>query len=335
MPLKIVRPRAGKTAYFYIRGTYLGVRLDESTKARDRASAAKWLKRRKREIEEGTFTPRTNPAPAKRTFYDAVVAYMASTGQERFLEPLTKHFRDWPLESIAQEAIDASAIHLYPGATPATRNRQVHTPMSAILKHAGIQMKLKRPDGSRGNALTYWHTEESAFAIFVAADEIDPELGLFLRLLCYAGLRLSEGLSLEVNRLELLRNFCYCGKTKNGEPRGVYLPDHLVEALKAHPRGLDRRGQRVFRFNKNGHLYKLINKVKKAAGQEFEPGKFHIFRHTYGTWMTQYGGLTTEGLVKTGAWKDEQSAKRYNHTVTTPEAKQADRLPVKPQRKVG
>jgi integrase len=324
MPLKLVPPRAGKTPYFSVRGTYLGTHVDRSTKARDRGTASKFLKLWKEEIERGTFK-----RPSQPTFQDAIEAYMAATGEERFLLPLAEHFGSMAPDAITQQGIDNAAIQLYPKATPATRNRQLYTPMSAILKHAGIEWKVRRPKGSRGRKLTYWHTDESAFATFAAADEIDPELGLFLRFLCYTGSRLSEGLTLEVNRLELDRNFCYCGKTKNGDPRGVYLPDHLVKALKAHPRGLDRRGHRVFRFGKNGHLYKLMNAVKKAAGQEFEPGKFHIFRHTYGTWMTQYGGLSSEGLVKTGAWKDEQSAKRYNHTVTAPEAKRADLLPVR------
>ena len=323
MPLKIIPPRAGKTPYFSIRGTYLGIYVDRSTKTSDRSTATKFLRLWRQEIERGTFKQ-----PSRPKFQDAIEAYMAATGEERFLLPLAEHFGKMAPEAITQQDIDAAAISLYPRASPATRNRQVYSPMSAILKFAGVEWKIRRPKGSRGNKLTYWHTDDSAFAIFKAADEIDAELGLLLRFLCYTGSRLSEGLSLEVNRLELDRNFCYCGLTKNGEPRGVYLPDHLVEALKAHPRGLNRRGQRVFRFSKNGHLYKLMNKVKKTAGQEFEPGKFHIFRHTYGTWMTQYGGLTPEGLVKTGAWKDEQSAKRYNHTVTTPEAKRADMLPV-------
>ena len=123
------------------------------------------------------------------------------------------------------------------------------------------------------------------------------------------------------------------GTTKNGDPRGIHLPPHLVEAFRNHPRGLDRPGQKVFRFRKNGRLYTLINAAKKAAGLEKHPGKFHIFRHTFGTWMTDYGGLDAEGLVKTGVWRDEASARRYRHSVTTEAAQRSNLLPTEPEKK--
>jgi integrase len=77
-----------------------------------------------------------------------------------------------------------------------------------------------------------------------------------------------------------------------------------------------------------------MNKVKKTAGLTELPGKFHIFRHTYGTWMTVHGGLDAEGLVATGVWRDESSARRYRHTVTSDAARRADVLPVRAERKL-
>ncbi len=56
-------------------------------------------------------------------------------------------------------------------------------------------------------------------------------------------------------------------------------------------------------------------------------GCFHIFCHTYGTWMTRYGKLDTEGLVRTKRCKNTESAARYAHTVTSSEARRADELP--------
>ena len=55
---------------------------------------------------------------------------------------------------------------------------------------------------------------------------------------------------------------------------------------------------------------------------------FHIFCHTYGTWMHRYGGLDTYGLTRTGRWKDPDSADRYKHTMASAEARKADLLPV-------
>jgi hypothetical protein len=40
-----------------------------------------------------------------------------------------------------------------------------------------------------------------------------------------------------------------------------------------------------------------------------------------------YAGLDSKGLVSTGAWKSEQSASRYAHTVVSEEATKAALLP--------
>ena len=67
----------------------------------------------------------------------------------------------------------------------------------------------------------------------------------------------------------------------------------------------------------------------RRAGLSFprRQGAFHLFCHTYGTWMHNYAGLDTYGLTRTGRWKDPDSADRYNHTMASPEARLADMLP--------
>ena len=71
----------------------------------------------------------------------------------------------------------------------------------------------------------------------------------------------------------------------------------------------------------------------KRAGLSFpkRQGGFHLFCHTYGTWMKRYGKLDTYGLTRTGRWKDPESADRYNHTMASEEARRADLLPVAPK----
>jgi hypothetical protein len=54
---------------------------------------------------------------------------------------------------------------------------------------------------------------------------------------------------------------------------------------------------------------------------------FHSFRHTWATWMRRYGGLDTGGLVATRNWRDERSASRYAHAVTSEEWDAVERLP--------
>jgi hypothetical protein len=66
----------------------------------------------------------------------------------------------------------------------------------------------------------------------------------------------------------------------------------------------------LFRFHSGGHLRGLLSAAMKAADLSFPRRQrgFHLFCHTYGTWMTRYGGLDTYGLTRTKRWKDPRSA---------------------------
>ena len=157
---------------------------------------------------------------------------------------------------------------------------------------------------------------------------LDVEFGALLVLLCYTGLRLSEALGIEIDLLRLRENFIYVRRTKNAEPRAVHIPKRVIDRLQAIPAGLNRPGARLFRFHKSGHLYSLLTAAAARASITLpERQAFHLLRHTYGTWMRRYGGLDTRGLVGTGAWKDRKSAERYEHVVTSEEARRSDLLP--------
>ena len=331
--LKLVPPRKGKTQFWSVRGTHLGIYLDRSTKLADEVTARKLLRKWREEIERGEFA-----RPGEPTFVSAAVAYIKAGGDRRFLgrfdeatgtwSGLIGHFGDMPLKAIGQAEIDAAADVLYPTATAQTRNRQIYTPVSAVQKHAGIEYKMRRPRGWRGKRSTAWLWPHQAFPIFKTADAIDPEFGIFLRFLCYTGVRLSEACSLTVDTLNLNEAFVYLPDTKNNEPRGIFLPPVLVAALANHPRGLDRPGDTLFRFRKCGRLYTLLVRVLKAAGIALPTrSAFHVFCHTYATWMRRYGGLDTDGLVETGRWKDRSSAARYTHVEVSEASRKAMLLP--------
>ena len=229
------------------------------------------------------------------------------------------------MSEIDQAAIDDAAATLYPDASPATRNRQVYTPVSAILRHAGAGFTLRRPKGAQGKARTEWMTPEQAARLVEEATKQDAEFGVFVTLLIYTGMRLSEALGVEIDEVDISGASIFLPDTKNEDPRIVHLPPPAIAALANHPRGLDRPGERLFRFRKNGHLYGFMRDARKAAA--LPKVSFHTCRHTWATWMRRYAGLDTKGLVDTGAWRDEKSAARYAHSVVTEEARRADLLP--------
>lgn len=333
MPWKLIPPRKGKTPYWYVRGKYLGIALDRSTGASERRAATTIFSTWKRQAERGEFS---KPAPAAdpELFLSAAKAYMLAGGERQYVEAICNKWPTKLLADIDQVAIDTLADELYPSAPASTKNRQVYTPVSAILKHVGVDKKIKRPKGWRGNKRTFWLRPEPTFALLAEAAKIDAEFGTFCTLLNYTGLRLSEGLGLQCEQIDLQREYAYVPDTKTGEPRAVYLPPVVVAAMANHPRGWDRRG-RVFRFHNGGRLRDMLDLACERAGVVLPVRTaFHVFRHNYATWMRLYGGLDALGLTRTGAWSDMASVERYSHSEPTAEARQAAQLPT-PKRGAG
>lgn len=321
MPYKLVAPKAGRWANYRVRGTQNGLYLDRSTGVTSRRDALKVLAEWKAEAQRQAIAPRS-----RGTFAEAAIAYMEAGGERRFLSPLLKHFGDVPLARIGQAEIDAASAALYPSATNATRNRQVYSPMSSIMKRAGITTAFKRPKGSQGTPRLTWLRPEEAMGLLDAAEAVDARFGALCCFLLYTGCRLSEALRLKWSDVNLEEGFCFVGRTKNGDPRAVHLPRGVVSSLGDLPHGRDV----VFRLSKCGRLYSMLAEASAASGVDI-PDRiaFHAFRHTYGAWMRRYSGLDTTGLVATGAWRSRQAAAVYEHAVTTEEARKADLLPVR------
>lgn len=327
MSLKLEPPREGKTKFWRIRGRHLGVRVDRSSGAADKKLAQKILREEERRIEDDVKRGRLTKSVGPR-FDEAALKYINAGGEERFVLKLSNHFQKIPLSEITQELIDDAALQLYPRASQATRNRQVYTPVSAILKASRVKLALDRPSGSRGVARTFFFEPAEAERLLSVATKNNHEFGIFLTFLLYTGLRLSEALTLQVRHLSLADSRAYIETTKNGLPRSVHLPAPLVATMSAHPRGYDRIGK-VFRFGKCGRLYKWLQEAADEAKVIIPDGvSFHAFRHTYGAWMRRFGNLDTSGLVASGAWKSRDAAQRYEHVDVSEAARASDRFPI-------
>jgi integrase-like protein len=331
MPIRIVPPQPGRTSCYTLRGTYLGYYVERSTRSREKSLATSIRAKIMREIERGLLARPSGPG-----FAAAAAAYLKAGGDGTFLELIIERLGHTPIAEIDQMTIDHLAAELYPDGTAATRNRQVYTPISAVLKRAGIEKKIKRPKGWRGNKLTHWLTPEQAFAVFRAAEKIAAppdtraKFRILLIVLCYTGMRLSEGLRIERQRIDRAASTVLLPRTKNGEPRLVYLPPIVMEALASFPGGIEGIG-RLFSFHAGGRLYDLLDMTMKIADIEL-PRRvgFHVWCHTWATWMRQHGRLDTYDLVRTNRWADAESANRYSHVVLSEQARRADLLPVEP-----
>ena len=357
MSLTLRPPRPPKSASYEVRGTYLGQTVERSTRTADRKLALKIKKQIEREIEAGTFAP-----SGGLSFLEAAVAYMKAGGERKFLGPIINHKGEYsilnkPTSSITQQDLGHLADVLYPDATPQTRNRQVYTPVIAVLRHVGIERGFKRPKGWRGKKAKSSLEVDQAFALLDEADKIDREFGLLCTTCLYTGRRIGELLNddTKLRNLNLKRGTLYLRDTKNGEAVTVHLPPILVAKFKAMLPRAFRHGmnkgrsqisagvpflerdpnQRLFRFHQGGYLRDLLDEAMQNAGLSFPKRErgFHLFCHTYATWMLPLVG-DNYGLARTGRWKDPRSAEGYLHTKVSAEAKRADLLPT-PQPKSG
>lgn len=351
MPLKLQEP-THKYPNWRVRGTYLGTYIDRSTGTRDKALAKKILANLKADIERGELAGRAEP-----TWANAVISYVRAHDEanNRYLEPLTRYFGLRLLRDIKQEDVDEAADKLYPDCKPSTRNRAVYTPVMAVLRHAGFpylrsadggQHRLKRPRGAQGEPRLVWLSPEEAYAVIDAAraravrlqqaiEHAPPHMrenprraadaahrfAVLCLFMLLTGTRLNEAVRVRPEDLELERQFCWCGKTKNGQPRAVHLPPRLIDELKKLEPG---EHGRMFSAVKHD----VLHRIAASAGVVIPEGiAYHIFRHTYGAWMRRYGGLDTSGLVGTGAWRSHSAARVYEHVETSEEARKADLLP--------
>jgi integrase len=342
MPLRIVAARNKKTTNLYIRGSYLGVTVDKSCRTDRRSLAVAILKRLVAAIERGEYPARKLPAKEEPTFLSAAVAYMEAGRRRRYVPALIKHFGEMmPLREINQEAIDRAAIAICPNAGPGSRNAAVYTPIAAILHHAGIDMKMKRPKGAKGRVVTDWLQPNDAFGIIAAAERFNKEFALLLKFLLYTGLRLSEPLSLSREDLRLDDCAAWARRKKGQAHSEITLQGDLCAELRHHLGSHDHH--RVFRFHQGGHLKHLLLRAKlsylglpcsarRETGWRPPPYRlawvnFHSFRHTWASWMRKYAGVDIQGLVATGNWSDPRSAARYAHAVPRDEWSRVDQLP--------
>lgn len=310
MPLKLVKRHGGVN--WYIRGTIRGVSVDETTGTDDRKRAEEIRIRRESEI----LDRRIHGVRKTATFLEASVMYLENGGSSRFVDRVARYFGTTPLSAIDQDAIDKAARKLYPEGSPATRNRQVYTPVSAVLTYAASKKLCDRPVIGRPKqpkGRVRWITSEEADALI---DECAPHLKPLVTFLFYTGARLSEALYLDWINVELARAHVSFLDTKTGDDRGVPLHPRVVAALA----NLKHRKGNVFR-RPDGAPYEVKDDgggqiktgfkgaCRRAGITNFTP---HDCRHTWATWHYS-ANRDLIALMRLGGWKSERMVLRYAH----------------------
>jgi len=342
MPLELKRVRGSPN--WYLRGTVRGTAIFESTKTADRSAAEEIRIIREAEILRRSI----HGERATATFLEGAVGYMEAGGERRYLAPLIDHFGSKPLAQIGQAEIDRAAHEIKPRASDATRNRQIHTPMVAVLNHAAKRgltefRRIERPRPPKGR--TAWLRPVEAERIIEACA---PHLRPLVIFMLGTGARVSEAVYLDWADVSLADRRAAFIDTKNGESRGVPLNERVFLELANLPhregavfrrpdgRAYERRGDGGGQIKtawagackRAGFADKLVyvgadGKKKIRWKPRYRP---HDCRHTWATWF--YGAThDVRGLMELGGWKSERMVFRYTHVNPDHLAAAINRLP--------
>jgi integrase len=300
-------------AIYYMRGTVAGLYVYESTKCSHKPTAE--IMRIKRQAE--LLQTRAFGKAQTLTFAQAALTYIEGGGERRFLGKIIKHFGpDAMIKDTDNAAILAAARALYPDASPATINRQLITPISAVVNMAADEGLTRHRRFKRRKAPktpTRWLTPEEAERLLAcASDHLRP----IIMVLIGTGARTSEALGIEAAFYYPNTSEIWLPNVKNGIPRMLKMPGRTARALHhSQPPDVGRifltpkNKPYVLRENGGGQIAQAFGLAVTAAKL---PGRVtpHTLRHTWATW---FYGQTKDfgGLLDLGGWQKPEIAQGY------------------------
>lgn len=283
---------------------------DNGEKTTDPKAARRFIQRF---IEKVESAPPAARQP--KTFRDATDIYKSinrvSRNTERYLDKLNDCWIDHretvfgalALADITNADIGVAAATLYPAAQNETKNRQAYVPAAAVMHFAHDskwcpylvvrKLKEKTPRTRR----------PAPGAIDTLVDETDGIQRLFLKMMKYQGWRVTETISLQWDRIDLVNSRFELWIPKSNAWKYVPMHPQVRDELVAI-RKKDRTG-RLFPWMHRSGVYKWLRPLCARLEIEFTP---HMARHG---WGADRGSFTDRELLSANTWTNEKSVKRY------------------------
>ncbi|OJU66209.1 MAG: hypothetical protein BGO05_10205 [Rhizobiales bacterium 63-7] len=223
----------------------------------------------------------------------------------RYIPQLLKYFMRWKIKDITGQEIRKAARAIYPNGSPATLNRQVITPMRAIINHAADAGKCKRLAVKRfkeERVVRPAGSKEWIDAFCKAALKLDmPETAAIARFLFETAARVSEACRLTWDDVDFQTGVAYLRKTKT-VPRKVFLTRKMVIAM-ANIRA--SHSTLVFAAANRSTVKKRVDKVVSKAGlQRLTSHEFG--RHGFATEMIVRNSVDVATTADHGGWKSRR-----------------------------
>ncbi|MFI8682047.1 tyrosine-type recombinase/integrase [Brevundimonas diminuta] len=318
---------------YHLRGTVQKQRVDESTRTRDLRQAQQIKAERETEL----FRRAVFGAKAVATFAEAATIYMEAGKSEPHLAALIAEIGLTPLRSIDQNFVDRLAARMKPDAKPATRIRQIYTPVSAVMNFVAPKLcdpvRFEKPKGT-GARVDYLTPADAEILIGF----LSPQLRCLVIFLIGTGCRISEALELRWKDVSSKNGRAVFWDTKMNYPRGVDLQQRVRDEMPSRSKnkedfvflnndGAPWRDYDAINFAlrracstrlPDGRLRTNEEKAWERAGNtlpRFRHVHCHLFRHTWATWAYS---VTTDltFLMASGGWRSATMVMRYAHAAS-------------------
>lgn len=297
MSIKLLRPGTRKNnKVYYARITAAGEEREISCHTTNPRLAKKHAEREERRLFE-------RGANNSKTVAYAIDAYLVFSNagkreESRHLE-IKALIGQRLIDDITQADFDECARVICPNLSNETRNRDVYTPLQAVMRHAGIHVPLKRPKQKKPKHRSL--TKEQRDLLIENAD--DPDLKAWLCLMFFQACRTSEAVSLEWDNVDLPNGLALIGMTKTDDEEWTPLHERTIAALA----NLPKQREKVLRWKTRSGPSKCLTKLCKRVGIKINA---HMGRHTFGDLFHEQGGSLRD-LMEAGRWKSPNSAMRY------------------------
>lgn len=248
------------------------------------------------------------------TFAEGVVNYLTAGGDDRFLtERLILEIGHLDCRSIDDTRMGELVRLFFPGgAKPSTINRDLYTPVIAVLRMAAKGQSWKpeiaRPKGHADLPPVRVPKQEWFTRVLPACR---PQLRALLLLLTLHGRRPKEAMTRLPHHFDLDAGTIEIERTKNGEPVVVRLAKPVIEAILSYDwkDGPGLFGTLTYE-NRRG-AYRMLYRVCEAIG--VPPFTFHAAgRHAFATRKLN-SGKTLKHIKEAGRWKSMKMVERYTH----------------------
>lgn len=293
MPLKLIPPGKRKNKYFVVRGRFLGIDVEVSTKASSPKDAAQF----KAELEINLLSGAAPAAGERITFHRACDMYKAAKphlGEQdrRSVDRLKEGIPDKMVAEVVQADIDIAAATLYPGLTPESRDRRCYSVAAAVLHYAAENkwrdwIRVRRPKKKQAETRA---VSDAAVPVLVAAVS-DPtkkrweKRRLLVTWLLKQGTRISGALSVRCERIHLdaMEYELYVSKSRVWR---IFPLDPEVASLLADDPDMRRGAGYLFPWRNRSSVNEWLIPLVRKLGIKFTA---HMARHRVGKKLRKHG----------------------------------------------